>query len=189
MTDFPLHTIETAPAASKPLLEKSKAQFGMIPNLHAVMADAPALLGAYQDMSKRVGETGFTPTERTVVWMTINLYHECHYCVPAHTAIAHSEKVAPEIITALRAQTPLADPKLEALRQFTLAVLDKRGRVTAGDQAAFLGAGYERAAIADVVVIAAHKTLSNYFNHIVGTPVDAPFAKFINDPLGAKQPA
>ncbi len=45
---FELHTQETAPAESQPLLEKSVKNFGMIPNLHAVMAEAPALLEAYQ---------------------------------------------------------------------------------------------------------------------------------------------
>ena len=40
MTDFALHTADTTPEASKPLLAKSQAAFGMIPNLHAVMAEA-----------------------------------------------------------------------------------------------------------------------------------------------------
>jgi len=43
---FKLHTLETAPADSRPLLESSLESFGMIPNLHAVMAEAPAMLEA-----------------------------------------------------------------------------------------------------------------------------------------------
>ena len=44
MTEFTLHDETTAPDASKPLLAKSKAAFGRVPGLHAVMAEAPGLL-------------------------------------------------------------------------------------------------------------------------------------------------
>ena len=49
MSDFTLHTKESAPEAAKPLLDNSQAAFGMIPNLHAVMAEAPTLLEGYQN--------------------------------------------------------------------------------------------------------------------------------------------
>lgn len=48
MTDFTLYTQENAPEAAKSLLAKSKEAFGMVPNLHAVMAEAPTLLEGYQ---------------------------------------------------------------------------------------------------------------------------------------------
>ncbi len=41
MTDFALHTATTAADDSKPLLAKSVAAYGMIPGLHAAMAEAP----------------------------------------------------------------------------------------------------------------------------------------------------
>ena len=80
---FALHTHETAPAESQPLLEKSVKNFGMIPNLHAVMAEAPALLEAYQASHEIFQKTSFDADELTVVWQTVNVEHECHYCVPA----------------------------------------------------------------------------------------------------------
>jgi hypothetical protein len=43
MTEFTLYNLETASKAAKPLFEKSMKTFNMIPNLHAVMAEAPAL--------------------------------------------------------------------------------------------------------------------------------------------------
>ncbi|TMO90196.1 carboxymuconolactone decarboxylase, partial [Pseudoalteromonas sp. S3260] len=48
MKEFTLHTPESAPENSKPLLEKSQQAFGSIPNLHAVMAESPQLLHGYQ---------------------------------------------------------------------------------------------------------------------------------------------
>lgn len=44
MTDFPIHSLETAPEKSRPLLEASRKSFGRVPGLYAVMAEAPALL-------------------------------------------------------------------------------------------------------------------------------------------------
>ncbi len=48
MSKFTIHTFESAPEESKPLLEKSFESFGMLPNLHGVMAEAPGLLEGYQ---------------------------------------------------------------------------------------------------------------------------------------------
>jgi hypothetical protein len=46
MTHFTIHTQETAPAASKPLLDKSLKAFGRVPGLHGVLAEAPKALEA-----------------------------------------------------------------------------------------------------------------------------------------------
>ena len=60
MTDFNVHTIETASDASKPLLEDSKKAFGFVPNLHAVMAESPALLEAYKTVADSTLKTQMT---------------------------------------------------------------------------------------------------------------------------------
>jgi AhpD family alkylhydroperoxidase len=106
MPNTTVHTLDTAPEASKPLLENSIKAFGRLPSLHAVMAESPGLLEGYQHLHRLAIEgTAFTPEERTVVWMTVNVANECHYCVPAHTGIAKREKIAEDIITALRDET------------------------------------------------------------------------------------
>jgi len=66
----------------------------MIPNLHGVMAESPALLEAYKTIHRLfMEETAFNKEEKTVIWQTINVANECHYCMPAHTAIANMQKV------------------------------------------------------------------------------------------------
>jgi hypothetical protein len=79
--------------------------------------------------------------ELTVVWQTINVEHECH-CVPAHTAIAGMMKVDNDITEALRNRTPLANSKLETLRNMTLSMVRNRGNVSQEDLTAFYAAGY-----------------------------------------------
>lgn len=48
MTEFILYDETNAPEGSQVLLAQSKKAFGMVPGLHAVMAEAPGLLEAYK---------------------------------------------------------------------------------------------------------------------------------------------
>jgi uncharacterized peroxidase-related enzyme len=178
MNTFVLHTVDTAPEKARDSLQQSEKAFGRIPNLHAVMAESPEHLQAYKTLHELFEQTDLTKVERNVVWLTINVENVCHYCVPAHTAIAMMQGVDASIIDALRSGAPLDDARLEALRQFTLAVVRQRGQLQDAQVAAFLGAGYSRRHILDVLVGVAQKTLSNYVNHIADTPVDTPFMQF-----------
>lgn len=181
-----VHDLESAPEGSKPLLENSKKNFGRLPSLHGVMAESPGLLEGYQRLHHlAINGTAFSPDERTVVWMTVNVRHECHYCVPAHTAIAYGEGISEDIVNALRDQTPLPDAKLEALRDFTLAVVETRGRPTDDQVKAFEDAGYGERAALDVVLIVAQKVMSNYVNSMFDTPTDRAFEKFAWEPKKA----
>lgn len=178
MTDFTLHTEDTAPDASKPILADAQKQNGMIPNLYATMAEAPGLLSAYKYLHEQFADSSFDKDELTVVWQTINVEHACHYCVPAHTAIANGMKVDTAITEALRNETPLPNARLEALRTFTLKVVRERGNVADADVQAFLSAGYTKRQVLEVVLGAAQKVISNYTNHLAQTPVDAAFQPF-----------
>ena len=130
MAEFTLYTQANAPEESKSLMADSVAAFGMLPNLHAVMAEAPTLLKGYQVLHELFQNTSFNAEELTVVWQTINVEHECHYCVPAHSAIAASMNVDQDIVDALVNKTPLADAKLETLRETTLAMTRDRGVIS-----------------------------------------------------------
>jgi len=189
MTDFPSHDLETAPEASKPLLENSQKAFGRLPGLHKVMAESPQLLEGYQVMHRLFTETAFDADEMTVVWQTINVEHECHYCVPAHTGIAKRMKLSDDISTALRDETPLPSPKLEALRTFTLQMLRERGNVTEAQVKTFFDAGYTHRAVLDVVLGLSQKVMSNYVNHVAETPLDEPVKPLAWKRKGAPLPA
>ncbi|MBV7395070.1 carboxymuconolactone decarboxylase family protein [Mameliella sediminis] len=178
MTDFTFHDETTAPDASKPLLEKSKAAFGRLPGLHKVMAESPEFLEAYQTLHALFQKTSFDKDELTVVWQAINVENECHYCVPAHTGIAKQMGVDDAVINALRDETPLPTSKLEALRTFTLQLVRQRGFVADEDVQAFLDAGYTRQNILEVILGYSQKIMSNYTNHLAKTPVDKVFEKF-----------
>jgi len=175
---FQLYDQKTAPEASKPLLANSLKAFGMIPNLHATMAESPPLLEAYQTLHTLFQETSLDAEELTVVWQTINVEHACHYCVPAHTGIAHMMKVDNAIIEALRDTSTLPSEKLQALHTTTLALVRNRGQLSLDEKTAFFNAGYEQRHLLEIVLGISQKVMSNYVNHLAQTPVDDAFKKF-----------
>jgi uncharacterized peroxidase-related enzyme len=178
MTTLKIHDLDSAPEESKTLLNQSMKAYGMIPGLHGVLAGAPNILEAYQTLHKLFTESSFNNDELTVVWQTINVEHECHYCVPAHTGIANMMKVDPAITEALRNKTKMPSEKLQALHNFTLKVTQNRGHVSQEDLNEFYNAGYEERQVLEIILGLSQKVISNYTNHIANTPVDSAFEKF-----------
>ena len=178
MTTLKVHSIESAPAGSKPQLEESVKAFGMLPNLHGVFAGSPQALEAYKTLHDLFTKSSFTLEEQTVVWQTINVENECHYCVPAHTAIGHMMKIDASLLEALRNDSPLPNAKLQTLKNTTLSIIRDRGRISEDGLKAFYAAGYGEQQVLDIILGIAQKTMSNYTNHIANTPVDAPFQEF-----------
>ena len=175
MTSFAIHTVSSAPPASRPLLERTQQAFGFVPNLAAVLAEAPAALEAFLALDAAFGRSSLSATERQVVLLTVSRVHECGYCMAAHTVIAGGQRVPADVVAALRGGAALADARLEALRTLTLAVVAKRGRLDEADLGAFFSAGYTRAQLLEVLTGVTVKTLTNYANHVAATPLDAAF--------------
>lgn len=179
MSAFTVHDKTTAPDNSKPLLDDSVEAFGMIPNLHGVMAVAPTALKSYQLLHEQFLNTSFSADEKTVIWQTINVEHNCHYCVPAHSAIAKSMKVADSLNEALRNGDPLPTEKLQTLKDTTLAIVRNRGVVDDKVLEAFYAQGYGHQQLLEIIVGVAQKVMSNYTNHFADTPVDDAFKSFV----------
>lgn len=176
MSKFTTHTPDTAPEDSREILEGAKQTYGFIPNLLGNLASAPAALKAYTTLSGIFGASSFSPTEQQVVMIAANRFHECEYCVAAHSMLAEMQKVPAEVIEALRNDTPIPDENLEALRTFTTQVIEKRGWVDTADTDAFYAAGFKQQQVLEVILGVAFKTISNYTNHITQTPLDDAFA-------------
>lgn len=186
MSTFTLHTVDSAPDGAKPLLEQAAKAVGFVPNLYAGLAESPAALKAYFDLSAALAKTRLTPVEQQVVLLTVSAANGCTYCVAAHSTIARNlVKVDAEIVDALRRQQPLPHPKLDALARFTRQMVWQRGWLDDATVQAFLDAGYSRAHVLDVIVGVSMKTISNYANHLLHTPLDDAFAAERWQPEGA----
>jgi uncharacterized peroxidase-related enzyme len=175
MNDFQTLTIETAPESSKPFLEGAKNAYGFVPNLLGTMAQAPALLEGYMTLAGIFDKTDLSETERQIILMTNNRLNGCTYCMAAHTTISQMAKVPADVIEALRNNTPIANPKLEALRAFATIINETRGWPSNEQVDAFLASGYSRQTVLEVIIGTSLKVMSNYTNHIAETKVDDAF--------------
>ena len=175
MTNFKVLTADTAPSQAKELLQNTEKNFGFLPNLIGVLANSPALTEAYLTVAGIFAKSGLNATEQQIVLLTVSHYHECCYCMAAHTAIAGMQNVDNEIIQAIRDNQPLKDQKLQVLRQLTHSLVDNRGWVSETEVQAFLDAGYQQSHLLDILVGVAQKTMSNFTNHIASTPLDDAF--------------
>ena len=175
MSIFPIHTPESAPEAARPILEGAARAYGFVPNLLGALAEAPAALEAYVTLADILDKSSFTPTERAILPIAISAENGCEYCLAAHSAAARRGKVPDDVISAVREDRPLADARLEALRSFALTLVRKRGWASDEEVQSFLDAGFSRQNALETVLFVAFKTLSNYANHLVSTPVDAAF--------------
>ena len=170
---FMLHETATAPKASAEILSEIQKAWGFVPNLHRVLAESPAALEAYSTLWDIAEKTSFTAQERNIAYLAIIYENECPYCMAGHTNLSRMAKVDPEVIAAIRENRPIADAKLEALRQFAGTVTRERGAASEADVAAFKAAGYDNRAVLDLLVLAATKLISNYTNHLAQTPNDS----------------
>ncbi|HKL77936.1 MAG TPA: carboxymuconolactone decarboxylase family protein [Gammaproteobacteria bacterium] len=176
MADYPVHTPETAPAGAGDFMRQIEQGLGFIPNIAGVMAEAPPLLKAYFTLSELFDQTSLTPAERQTVLLAASYENACDYCMAAHSVLADMQGVPAEGVDALRGGDAVPDDRLEALRRFTRAVVATRGWPGDDELAAFAEAGFSRDQALEVVLGVGMKTLSNYTNHLAGTPVDEAFA-------------
>ena len=178
MTEFILHTHETAPEGSRDALAAVARAWGFTPKLHATLAESPTALDAYEALFALVGKSTLTPAEQQAAFLIVSVFHGCAYCTMGHTYLGRSAGLDEAALAALRAGEAPKDARLDALWTFTRAVLENRGR--AGDAAvdAFLAAGFSRANILEILTVIAAKTISNYADHLAHVPQE----DFMSDP-------
>ena len=120
---FTQHTLDSAPAASRPMMESTVEHLGHLPPAVALLAESPEMLGGFLQASARFEASTLDPLAREVVVMTIATRNGCRVCVAMHTGRLRELAAGGELIAALRAGESPADPRLAALRHFTLRVL------------------------------------------------------------------
>ncbi|WP_312511401.1 carboxymuconolactone decarboxylase family protein [Massilia sp.] len=179
MSRLTLHTVDTAPEASRPFVEKALANNGFLPNLIGVLANSPQALQTYMTVSGINAETSLTLPEREVVQITAARIHGCDFCIAGHTAIALKKAQLPvDTVRALQQGQDTGDAKLDAVRVFSEAVIATRGNVAHEAYQAFLGAGYNEQQALEVVLGVSLATLCNFANSLAGSAINPQLQPF-----------
>jgi len=175
MTPFPFHTLDSAPAASRPVLDALQGAFGFIPNVAAGMASSPVLIRGFVGLFQNVHAGTFGEDEIQVLLLTNAVANRCAWAVAFHSALALKEGVAAADVEAMRAGALPAPPRHAALSRLARALIDGRGRVDDGEVDRFEAAGFEPAQALEVVGVVAASTITNYAAGMTRPPLEDAF--------------
>src|ERR1700677_1288152 len=175
MTNFPVHTIDTAPERSKPAMQQLQSAFDMIPNIAGVMATPPVLINSLVGLFGNVHGGSFTEAQVQIVLLTDAVTNASTWAVAFHTALALKEGIDPADVQAIREGRLPKDDKFAALSALARTMIEKRGRLDDQDVDRFIAAGFGNDHALEVIAIVAASTITNYTGSITKTPLDAPF--------------
>jgi alkylhydroperoxidase family enzyme len=181
MPSYPLHSFESAPAQSKPVLQQLQKTFGLIPNIAGKMAESPVLINGFIGLFERVHASSLTEPQIQTLLLTNAVVNASEWPVAFHTALALQPGVHREDVNAIRRGALPDDAGLAALSSLARALIEKRGRLGESDQRRFLQAGFSLEQILEVIAVVAASTITNYASSVTQPQVEAQFEAFAWD--------
>jgi AhpD family alkylhydroperoxidase len=174
MTRVPVHTVDSAPEASRDTLKSLEGRFGKVLNIHGAMAHSPLVLDAYAALQHSIADHGtFDGRTREAIALAVAAVDQCTYCQAAHTAGGKAAGLTEaETVDARRGVSN--DPKLQALLTVVREQVTDLGNVSDATWQAGLAAGWTDDQLAESTVHVTLNILTNYFNHAVQTELDLP---------------
>src|SRR5215470_17144225 len=151
MSNYPIHTLGSAPENSKPALEQLQQAFGVIPNLAAAIANSPKLINSLVGVFQQVHSSSLTEQEIQIVLLTDAVANSCPYAVAFHTALALQQGVNAEEATAIREKRAPQDRRFAALSTLARTLIEKRGHLSEHELDAFLANGFTKEQILEVI--------------------------------------
>ena len=175
VTDFPVHTIDSAPERSQPALRQLQSAFGLIPNLIGAMSTSPILIDSLVGLFGKVHGGSFTEAQVQTVLLTDAVTNASTWAVAFHTTLALKEGIDPADVQAIREGRLPKDRKFAALSALAKTMIEKRGHLNDDDVDRFLAAGFGKDHLLEVIAAVAASTITNYTGSITKPPVEAPF--------------
>ena len=167
-------TVEAAPAAAQPLLDRVNKQFGSVPNLFRLVSNSPAALEGYLGLSAALSKGALPAQTRERIALAVAQINGCGYCLSAHTYLGRTLAKLDDAEIAANRGGGSNDAKAAAAVRFAAKVAQARGHVSAHDVEAIRAAGYDDAQVIEIVLHVALNTWTNYINEVAQTDIDFP---------------
>jgi len=167
-------SIETSPAAARPLLAAVEKQLGVVPNLFRLVGNSPAALEGFLGLFGALGKGELEPATRERIALAVAEVNGCDYCLSAHTYLGKNLAKLSEAEIAANRDGSSTDSKADAAVRFAVKVTKARGHVSDADVQAVRHAGYSDAQLIEIVLHVALNTLTNYVNEVAKTEIDFP---------------
>ena len=167
---------DTAPEASRPLLDAVKSQLGVVPNLFRLIGNSPKALEGFLGLNGAVARTLDVKTRERIA-LAVAEVNGCDYCLSAHTYIATNmaRLDASEVAAAREGRS--VDSRANAAVAFAAKVARTRGRVEDDDLRAVKAAGFSDAEIVEIVAVVAENFFTNIMNNVAETEIDFPVVR------------
>lgn len=178
MSPFPVHTIEPAPASSKPSLEALQNAFGVIPNIAGTMATSPVLIGSLVGLFGKVHGGSFSEEQIQIVLLTNAVTNACSWAVAFHSFLALKEGVEAKDVEAIRKRGTPETATNAALSTLARTLIERRGHLAQQDMAAFLDAGFGKDHLLEVIAIVAASAITNYTASVTQPPLEEAFQAY-----------
>jgi uncharacterized peroxidase-related enzyme len=163
---FPTFDENTAPAAARESLVRTKQAFGAIPMPVARYASSPVTLKAALAGLDAFESTSLAPLERETVAMTVSRRNRCRFCLALHTRLLRAQGADPELIAALTEGGALPQPRLNAVARFANALLDQHGDVSQEVWTDLREAGYTHEQALEIALGVGVYTLTTLANRL-----------------------
>ena len=167
-------TVESAPAATQPMLRAVGKQLGVVPNLFRLVANSPAALEGYLGLSGALAKGELPAATRERIALAIAQINGCDYCLSAHAYLGRNLAKLDDAEIAANRHGTSHDIKAAAAVRFAAKVATLRGHVSNEDFAMVKAAGYSDAQVIEIVQHVALTTWTNYVNTVAQTEIDFP---------------
>lgn len=175
MPRIPVHTVDSAPPAMRPILRTLRNRHGKILNLTGELAHSPAALTMLAAMEEALTvHTTFNVKTREAVSLAVSAANDSTYCQSAHTVAAQAVGWSSDEILIIRSGTVEFDPALDALLAVAREIATQRGAVSAAAWHRALDAGWTDAELTELFAHVMMIMFTNYFNHYAETDLDWP---------------
>lgn len=173
MSRIPAIDPAQAQGPQKDLLDAVQKKMGKAPNMTRVMAQAPAALDGYLQLSGALGKGQLDAKVREQIALTVGEINQCNYCLSAHTAIGGMVGLSSHEIENARSARS-ADAKTNAILDVARTLTVNRGWLTDDELQKARNAGIRDGELLEITANVSLNILTNYVNHLADTEVDFP---------------
>jgi alkylhydroperoxidase family enzyme len=159
----------------KDLLAAVGRAFGMVPNATRVMAQSPAVLEGFLALSAALGKVGIGVKLHTQIKLAVSEANACTYCTSILCAVGSQAGLTTADLIEGRSSRA-ADGRTNAGLKFAAEVLETRGKVTDANLRSVRAAGFDDAAIVEIVASVVLGCYTNFLNNVAEPPLDIPAA-------------
>jgi AhpD family alkylhydroperoxidase len=176
MPRIPVHSVDSAPEASRDKLKALEARVGKVLNIHGAMAHSPAVLNAYAALNQAVDDhSSLDSATREAIALAVGAVNACDHCQAAHTGLGRAAGLDAAQMIEIR-RGAVSEPRLAALITLVREATEQVGDVSDETWQAALDAGWTARQLADAFASVAANLFTNFFNHYVRTELDLPAA-------------